>query len=288
MFMIQHTAVGCLSLTGRDRLALIHRMSTNDVNRLSQGQAALTVLTTPIGRIIDLLTVLHRGEETLVITGAGRGEQIRNYFQRNIFFNDQVKVADVSATTRLLGIYGDSSTDLPLYHFTQKNGATILRVEGGLWLLGDEAVVKAGEEQFLADGVQWGNEAEFEIWRIEKGLPSVSGELTEDYIPLEAGLWHAVSFNKGCYTGQEIIARMESRGKLAKILVCLSAEHPIHSGDELWSEGAKVGTVTSVAEKNGQWIGLGYIKTTARETPLVTTKGQAVQVEKIAGTQRAE
>ena len=69
--------------------------------------------------------------------------------------------------------------------------------------------------------------------------------MTESYIPLEANLWAAVSFTKGCYIGQEIIARMESRGKLARRLVGLRLDAPVEVGAEVQGQAGAVGTVTS-------------------------------------------
>ena len=70
--------------------------------------------------------------------------------------------------------------------------------------------------------------------------------MTLDYIPLEAGLWDDVSFHKGCYTGQEIIARMESRGKLAKRLTRLRPASPVAAGAEIVANGRPGGTILSL------------------------------------------
>jgi aminomethyltransferase len=85
--------------------------------------------------------------------------------------------------------------------------------------------------------------------------------LTGDYIPLEAGLWDDVSFNKGCYIGQEIIARMESRGKLAKKLMKLRPSAPVAAGATLRANGKTAGTITSAAVGPDGPVALGYVKT---------------------------
>jgi aminomethyltransferase len=78
-------------------------------------------------------------------------------------------------------------------------------------------------------------------------------------------LWADVSFNKGCYIGQEIIARMESRGKLAKKLVQLTADAPLEVGSTVRANGKNAGTVTSTAVGPHGAIGLGYVKTAVLE-----------------------
>ena len=115
-------------------------------------------------------------------------------------------------------------------------------------------------EKLAKSGMMQIDEATFDYLRIEAGLPRFGHELSEDYIPLETGLWNDVSFAKGCYIGQEIIARMESRGKLAKKLVRFSAESPLTAGD-ITSNGKKAGTLTSVANAEHGSVALGYVRT---------------------------
>ena len=93
----------------------------------------------------------------------------------------------------------------------------------------------------MSAGARPAGETAYQWLRLEAGVPEggaddqgpIGRELTEDYIPLEANLWPAVSFTKGCYIGQEIIARMESRGKLARRLVGLRLEAPAEVGAEV-------------------------------------------------------
>jgi tRNA-modifying protein YgfZ len=82
---------------------------------------------------------------------------------------------------------------------------------------------------------------------------------------LEANLWADVSFTKGCYIGQEIIARMESRGRMAKKLVTLRASEPVEPGADITADGKKVGTITSAAVGPHGPVALGYLKTAVLE-----------------------
>jgi aminomethyltransferase len=115
------------------------------------------------------------------------------------------------------------------------------------------------------------DETAFEFLRIEAGQPRLAHELTTDYIPLEANLWDDVSFTKGCYIGQEIIARMESRGKLAKKLTRLTTSSPIPSDGKLTANGKNAGTLTSTAVGPVGVVALGYVKTAVldAQTPLL-------------------
>ena len=89
--------------------------------------------------------------------------------------------------------------------------------------------------------------------------------LRPSFRPTEAGLWDDVSFNKGCYTGQDIIARMESRGQLAKQLVRLTSNNAINEGEEISVVGKRVGSITSAASTAEGTIALGYVKSAALE-----------------------
>jgi folate-binding protein YgfZ len=117
------------------------------------------------------------------------------------------------------------------------------------------------------------SEADFEILRIESGLKRFGHELSLDYIPLEADLWHDVSFNKGCYVGQEIIARMESRGRLAKRLVRLRLAQPVQPGADITADGKKAGIITSAAVGPNGAVALGFVKTAVLDSQLSLTVG---------------
>jgi len=282
--LIDRRDEGRLELTDRDRLAILNRISTNAVADLPPGAGRATVLTTPIGRIIDRI-VLHNLDEqrTLVRTGPGRGVRVAAYLQRNIFFRDRMQVRDVTAVWAQLVLCGPEAwavarslapdlPDLALHHAhqTRFDGDPLLVVAvdppgvpavgliapagraADLW----QAVLHAGQ----AEGIRASGLAVWELLRVAAGLPGPA-ELNEEFIPLEAGLWADVSFNKGCYTGQEIIARMESRGKLARTLVAVALDGPASAGAEWSSDGRKQGVLTSAVQRpDGAWIGLGFVR----------------------------
>ncbi|HEX2907684.1 MAG TPA: hypothetical protein VHO69_12525 [Phototrophicaceae bacterium] len=100
---------GRLHLSGTDRFALLQRISTNDLLNLAANEGRPTIFTNPNGRILDRVMVYNRQETALILTEPGRGPALRQYLQRNIFFNDQVTLADLAATTRLFVLHGPPS-----------------------------------------------------------------------------------------------------------------------------------------------------------------------------------
>jgi tRNA-modifying protein YgfZ len=231
-------AAGRIFMRGRDRADLLHRLSTADLLRLRPGQGARTVLTTPIGRIIDLLTV-HALEDALLLVGSpGQGPPVFAHLKKNIFFNDQVTLEPAGRSYGQLALFGPhagallaqisgaSFDELPMHHTIGVDLAGVsalaarrppLGGQGFTLYIPAEHVETVRAALLAAGAASLGAEA-FEILRIERGYGMFGRELGQEYIPLETGLLDAISFTKGCYVGQEIIARMESRGRMAKQL----------------------------------------------------------------------
>lgn len=279
--IVDRSDLGMLKFTGETRLDLIHRMSTQALNGLKSGEGRATVLTTDIGRIIDRL-ILYVGSDTVyALTGENNGDPIARYLMRYVFFNDDFHIQDISEETAVFAVYGPQAAqilgeqagfpevDIPMHHWREAEiggiSAYLHRTDPintyGYFIMCEKAAASTLQQFLQQITLVPANEAAFDLLRIEAGLPRFGRELTEVYIPLEANLWDDVSFSKGCYIGQEIIARMESRGKLAKRLVKLTADDAIDADAAITSDGKNVGTVTSVRVGPQGPLALGYIKT---------------------------
>ncbi|MCC7360234.1 MAG: folate-binding protein YgfZ [Anaerolineales bacterium] len=293
--------VGRVRAVGRDRLDLLHRMSTNDLTGMAVGEARTTVLTSAIARMVDVLWVLNRAETALYLTGAGRAPVVRRWLGGYVFYNDQVKFADATAELGQFGLFGPrapavaealapGAADLPENRFLDNGEVVVARARplagAGYAVIAPAAQINRLWQQALAGGAVPAGEQAYQWLRVAAGQPEGAAdgtplagrELTEEYIPLEANLWPAVSFKKGCYIGQEIIARMESRGKLARRLVGLKLDAPVDVGAEITASGAAVGAVTSAAVPPDVGpVALAYLKSAAAEP------GQAVGVGGVAG-----
>jgi folate-binding protein YgfZ len=296
------SALGRIWMRDRDRAALLHRLSTNQIEKLAPGQGTQTVLTTPIGRIVDLLTVYALEGALLLTTSPGRGPAIFAHLKKNIFFNDKLKVEDATAALGQLTLYGPRAAEalaaaglpgagLPEFGITAASyaGETLyvartLPVGGaGLSLIAPPAALAELRAALRAWGAALLDEATHDVLRVEQGYGAYGRELSLEYIPLETGLWGAVSFNKGCYVGQEIIARMESRGRLAKQLRGLRFAAPPELPAapqtplaKLEVAGKEAGDLTSLAEspRHGL-IGLAYVRTAHAEPGTAVRAGGA-------------
>lgn len=270
---------GRVRLRGATHTDFLHRMSSGEVRALRPGQGGTTALTTPTGRTIDYLVVLPFVDSTLVLTGGGNQGKVIAWLRKYVFFNDDVQLTDESAEHHMLGIFGedadafiDSAAGHAGDHIKDKSRYAFAATQ-------DVIVVKApplaGAGYYLIrmrpNGADGAGQAvglplahiSYDDLRIAHGYPLFPNEIGEDYIPLETGLLDAISFTKGCYIGQEIIARMDSRGQIAKRLVQLDAPlGHIQPGDEITAAGVPVGKVTSAqsARINGHRFALGYVR----------------------------
>lgn len=288
---------GRLELSGRDHLAIPHRLSTNDLESLHEGDRRATIFTNPNGRIIDRVTVYHRGETALMLTEPGRGEAVRSYLQRNIFFSDDMRITDLQPTTAQFTLHG-TKADVVIDSLggVMRDSANIeiagvrvfvgrdVPLSGAHWRIivpldrADHAwtaLLKAGAPH----GIIPAGSLTYNVLRIRAGRPGVMRELSSDYIPLEVGLWDEISFTKGCYTGQEIIARMESRRRLAKTSVSVQLERYVEAPASVTLNGREVGKMTSsVQTPDGDAFGIAVVKLSAAKV------GTAVIIGGVSGT----
>ncbi|MCS7056111.1 MAG: hypothetical protein NZM18_08085 [Thermoflexales bacterium] len=290
-----------IRLRGSTRLDFLHRMSTGDVRGLKPGEGKPTVLTTPIGRIVDYLITLAFADSVLLIGGGGNQEKVVRWLRKYIFFNDDVQVSDETPETHMLGIGADDERhgieglglDVSLLALPEYAHATVespLSSDGRVLVmrapraLGLSAFVIGRELDGALRASASSAAPDFETWRILQGYPRFPNEINEDYIPLEAGLWSAVSFNKGCYTGQEVIARMESRGQIAKKLVWLTGSTDrLSPGEALLAESGEpegvIGKVTSATHG----AALAYVRSAfaQQNLRLKSQQGAIVQVARV-------
>jgi folate-binding protein YgfZ len=279
--------VGRLKATGADALDLLNRMSTNLVLGLEPGQGAPTILTTDRGRILDLIGVINLDDYILLLTSPGQQQPVVDWLDKYTIMEDLV-VEDITSATEMLTVLGPASLSkleeagiqagqLDAYHARPANiagspGQVIYRPLGDLpsfdLIVPSDAATKAW--QYLVDSgiTPVGTEA-YEAVRVKHAVPVYGREMGEAYNPLEAGLIGSVDFHKGCYIGQEVIARLDTYQKLQKHLATLRFPWgaTVSEGALLEHNGQQVGTVTSVARipTTGELVGLGYIRTASAQ-----------------------
>jgi folate-binding protein YgfZ len=259
-----------LQLTGPDRVRFLHGMVTNDIEALAPGAGCRAAMLTVKGKLLADL-IVYADEERLLLEFDGElREKIRGVVERHIVMDD-VEVEDVTDGTREVGVYGADARaaieralgapvgELLPYHHRLIGGARVAAATElalpGYHVLG--AAVPAIEGEPLGD-------AAFEVMRIEAGTPRYGVDMEEDRLVLEAGIDDAISLTKGCYLGQEVVARATARGHINRKLrgLVLDGAEPAARGAKLSGAGRDdAGQITSsvFSPRLGRAIALGYV-----------------------------
>jgi tRNA-modifying protein YgfZ len=271
---------GRLEITDTDRLNFLHNQSTNGFKLRQPGEGADTVFLTSTARTLDLATAYVLPESVLLTLSPGMIEPVMTFLDRYIFFADKVKLTDVTAQTTMLQLIGPDSdraiTQLgaaslvgqpEFTHQTVTIGNYQVQVAVGCGLARSGytliAPIAAATDLTTALKAIPIDEATWQQLRVQQGRPLPGHELTEDYNPLEAGLWHLISFNKGCYIGQETIARLDTYNGVKQQLWGFKITQPVSLGDPIMVGEEKVGKVTSLVPIGDGYIGLAYVRSKA-------------------------
>ncbi|MTJ13743.1 folate-binding protein YgfZ [Anabaena sp. UHCC 0187] len=281
---------GLIRVSDDDRLRFLHNQSTNDFQSLKPGQGCDTVMVTSTARTIDLVTGYVLDDAVLLLVSPNRRQVLMAWLDRYIFFADKVKLTDVTEEMATLSLIGPQS-----HAIAEKLGAgeligqpygnhilvdgVMFAVGSGLAAPGYTLILPVAEKQtwwekILGLGAVELSDRGWEMLRILQGRPAPDLELTDDYNPLEVGLWQTVSFTKGCYIGQETIARLNTYKGVKQYLwgIRLNAaaepETIITIGEE------KVGKLTSYTNTPDGHFGLGYIRSKAGGVGLKVQVGE--------------
>ncbi len=297
--LVDRSDLGRLNVTGEDALDLLNRLSTNELMTLEIGRGVSTILTTNKGRIVDLLQVFRFNDRLLVTTSPTNQQKVIEWIDFYTFVED-VAVEDLTTSTKTFSVVGPASTTvldeltngqvsaLGLYDLLEIEVAGIpvqVYRTDFLGVPSFDLVVDVRHSQRTFDALTNGGavavgDGAVETVRIENGIPAFGKELTESYNPHEANLIDFVSFSKGCYIGQEVIARLQTYKKVQKYLVGLRwGSSDLSSGTKLILDRKQVGVVTSVSRSpvTGDGIGLGYArKEFAEDGATVTTEDSTV------------
>ena len=297
---------------GPDALDLLHRLTTNSLLDLADGSARRTILTNEKGRIIDVLWVLKRSEQELIlVSDAPQPTEITEGIERFTIIED-AELIDVSDRWRRWYVFGPDASQvldevLPELNFSSTDigsirgmdvaeGGTVLALRNDSagpmsWLVIAEST--AADEiavRFSRNGLSWAPEELFNQVRIANQEPIAGSELTPEVNPLEAGLIHLIDFEKGCYVGQEVIARLDTYDKVQRSLVAFTQEidatnqRQVTMGERIQSNetARNVGWITSTGRDcmSGETIGLAYLRKPycEVESALTTSGGSTIMV----------
>lgn len=293
--LVDRSHWGVIEMTGGDRLRFIHNQTTNTFTQRQPGEGCDTIFVTSTARTIDLSTIYVTEESLIILTSPSQDQRLVSWMDRYIFPADQVSLTNLTGEIAFFSLVGAGSSDvleklgisldsaLPYAHhqsFSLGDVSLRLAVGSGLALPGYTLLVPMAAAasvwlQLTDGGAIPAGESLWQQLRVQQGRPAPDHELTEDYNPLEAGLWQSISFEKGCYIGQETIARLNTYQGVKQQLWGIQLSRPANPGDALFAKDEKVGLLTSVTDTPNGPVGLGYIRTKAGGAGLEVTTGAA-------------
>ncbi len=278
---------GKLRLSGKDHLKFLQGMLTNDVMKLEEGGGMYAAILTVKGRMLSDMRVYREKESVLIDLEPGLDVKVGDILKR-YRLSYKANIDDLTESAGLLSVCGPlaqglvadaaGSGSVPRHEFGHVRatidgcGVTIVKlsrtgVEGyDVYAPSDSLsdLWKIITERGKAHGIAPVGRAALDTLRIEAGIPVYGRDMDEETIPIEAGIWDALSFEKGCYVGQEVVARIKWRGHVNRHLsgLVLQGELIPGKGSGIFSGEKKIGHVTSavLSPALGKPIALGYVR----------------------------
>lgn len=275
---------GLIEVSGGEAVQFLNGLVTNDVKKLEDSTWMRAAFPNAQGRLLAMTRVLRRGDRFLFDVDAANHAAILQNLMRFTFAGD-FKVADLSDELQVISLFGARAQEM-LENFelrtpkldreiveTVVHSQSIAAIKSAqfaasnfdLFVPQDLSRSEKTVERFVDSGAVEIGEQTREILRVEMGTPFFGVDMDDKTVVLETGLDDAVSFTKGCYIGQEIIARIHFRGHVAKKLTGLMLEETgeISAGDNLKSAtGKAAGRITSTVFSPilNKTIALGFVR----------------------------
>jgi tRNA-modifying protein YgfZ len=275
---------GVLEATGADRVRFLHGLLSNDIKNLEPGQACRAALLDSKARVLSLVSVLAEAGRLLIETPSGGAAKVQAVLERFIISED-VALRDASADWTILTLVGPKAEGLlPSAPCVGVRTDELVLPTFDVWCAAPAA--DAAREALLKRGASLLGEAAYESLRVEAGAPAFGRDVDESVLLPEAGLEDRVSYDKGCYLGQETVARVKYRGHVNRALAGLVVEGSAgpRPGDVVRGEGKELGRVTSAAWSFGFGgpLALAYLRRESLEP------GLSVEIEGRAGRLAAQ
>jgi tRNA-modifying protein YgfZ len=273
---IDLSARGRITVRGRDRARLLHAITSNEVKKMPTGAGCYAFLLNPQGRIQADLNLFCFEDHFLIDTEPELREKVHLHIKRYIIA-DQVELEDVTPTTACIGLEGPGAAAIlatlgaPVpaadYAHVAWDDATIAAVtmtgQPGVRIFAPPEKAAALVHQLEATGAMAATPEEARLVRIENGKPRYGEEIRDSSLPQETQQMHAVSFNKGCYLGQEIVERIRAQGRVNKKLtrVILEGSELPAAGTKTTVDGAEAEIMSAImSPESGGVVALAYVR----------------------------
>ena len=261
-----------LRLRGTDTRNFLQGLASQDLESVRPGAALPSLFLNEKGRPIALawIEISEGGSSALVIADDGARSTLRAHFERFRIMED-VEFEGPDGMPTLIGVVGPDRALLLGKTMERVPGATSIEGEFISFVLPPPELLESSTWRIRAP--RFADPASFEAWRLAIGIPRTGVDIDLDRIATELSVPEAISLTKGCYVGQEIVARTSNRGQVRRHRAGFRFQwegRPIPARAELRAGGAVVGYVTSSAPEPGtdQGIGMGYLSVEALQQSL--------------------
>jgi aminomethyltransferase len=282
--LIDFSNRGRIQLSGSEAVPFLNGLITNDVKSLAPGSWMTAAFPNVQGRMLAVVRILNQGEHFLIDTEPATYGKVRQLLERFTLAGD-FRVTDVTSQTVSFSVQGTGASavvgsalgeavaTVERQRILQTNSAagalvSLIRTthtgEDGFDLFVAAEHAPSLWDALLGGGAQAIEPDMLELLRVEAGVARYGVDMDETTIVSETNLDEAVSFTKGCYIGQEIIARIKYRGHVAKKLTGLVFDNGdgVNAGARITAADKDAGRVTSAAysPQRGRTIALAYVK----------------------------
>ena len=265
-------------LSGPDTARFVQGTLTADVGGAPAGQAVPAALCTVKGKIITEIVVLPAGDEACdLLVPAGEADALAEILDKHIIM-DQVEIERPAAPAVAIA-WADDEDAIALEAGPGVRVFSARHPGPGRLVLGDpDAVLEAMHGAQEVDAEAWAAR------RIATATPAWGHEIAADVFPPEVGFVYAVSYAKGCFLGQEPLARLHARGQVNRVMVRVRADAPLAQGATLaTADRPQAGRVTTVTAKDGGSVGLAIVRREAAVEGTTVTTPDGVAVEVVSG-----
>jgi len=271
--------MGVLRVSGPERHAFLQGQMTQDVTALAPGGVALGAFLTPAGRVLAIARLIERDDSVLLVLPSELIDSVRERLQRYVL-RAKVRLAAPGDALAVAAVIADSPDEIRVgfaasgdeAHLVLADGVSLVRAGRRALLLGSGAALAT-----RLDPDDGAGPAAWEFATIADGEPSVGAATAEVWTAqmLNLDLLDAISFKKGCYTGQEIVARTQHLGRIKRRMFRYGAQDAVSiaPGEALNLGGAKVGEVVESATRGSVTELLAVIGLEAADRPLESERG---------------
>ncbi len=251
-------------LKGKDSIDFLDKFITSDLKNSEEKQFMYSVMTDFNGHIIDLILILRRRDDLLIITSDWKADAVIAYLDKYIMDEDvTIEKADFNKSILLFYPFENHEYD-SLANVVYQFDGSIYAIKDPLFN-GNVRLIYSSDDDISEAGTLITKD-EFEYYRISNMIPYSPNELNENILPLECNLTNFISFDKAEYTGKDVIAKISASDNLPKKMYIMKAPCDFIAQEKIFMKNADdenysdCGYITSTIKFNDKYLALGFLR----------------------------